>query len=142
MPRWHRLLKHFCNMAFLDDPKSSRFDQRLRDDLEKLFQNKDSADVTFILPDGKVHAHRSILIARVPVFEAMFLSGMKESQTNQVEILDSDVKSFEVFLQYIYCGKFPESRLRGKLIKGLLFLARKYDAPNLLDQCLPKFRQR
>ena len=110
--------------------------------MEKLFQNKDSADVTFSLPDGKVKAHKSILMTRIPVFEAMFSSGMKEAQTNEVEILDSDFKSFEVFLRFIYCGKLPETESDIQLAKNLIILAKKYDAPNLLDQCLPKFQQR
>ena len=124
------------------DNRRNDFRQRLCDDMEKLFQNKDSADVTFNIPDGKVRAHKSILMTRVPVFEAMFSSGMKESQTNEVEILDSDFKSFEVFLRFIYCGKLPETEFDIQLEKNLIILANKYDAPNLLDHCLPKFQQR
>ena len=128
-------------MAFLDCRKIN-FDRRLRDDMEKLFDNKDSADVTFNFPDGRVKAHKSILATRVPVFEAMFSSGMKETQTNDVEILDSDVKSFEAFLRFIYCGKLPEAELDTQLAQSLMILAKKYDAPNLLDLCLPRFQQR
>jgi hypothetical protein len=63
-------------------------------------------DVTFnIKPsstdkeDTKVSAHKLILCARSPVFEAMFAGGFVESN-NEVVIVDADPEPFKEMLRY------------------------------------------
>ena len=79
------------------------------DDFEALSNNLPS-DFTFIVKsiDKEFKVHKSVLSARSPVFTKMFLSDMKEAADNKVEIKDVEPSSFEMFLQFIYCGKIPE----------------------------------
>jgi len=45
-------------------------------DLEKLFKNQTGSDVCFIVEGKEIRAHKTILLARNPVFAAMVGSGM------------------------------------------------------------------
>ena len=108
--------------------------KKLTADFRGLFLFQVHSDVTFEFEDGgEVGAHKAILVARVPVFEKMFASGMKESQTSRVEIKDADARSFDDFLHFIYCGKVPESFHA----ENMLVLAVRYDMPELVEHCLP-----
>ena len=51
------------------------------------------------------HVHQAILIARSPVFEAMFTHDTKERQDCRVDIPDIPEETFQQKLRYIYGGK-------------------------------------
>lgn len=56
--------------------------------------------------DREFKAHRAVLMARSSVFSAMFLRETLEKQTGTVNITDCDPDSFELFLEFLYSGKF------------------------------------
>lgn len=60
----------------------------LSKDIEKLFNNRSGTDVCFLVAGKQFRAHKAILSARSPVFDAMFNSDMKETADNQVNVLD------------------------------------------------------
>jgi len=76
-------------------------------------------------------AHRFILSAQSPVFEAMFNSGMKESQTGSVRIDDVDSSTFKEFLDFLYTGMLPPSAIKEELFT----VADKYQVKSLMDIC-------
>lgn len=105
---------------------------RLSGDLEKLREASEFSDVT-ISVDGKVFpVHKSILAARSPVFDALFKSGLEESKSNAVDILDVEPGVMEVFLRYIYTGKCERI---DEMAAALLRMADKYDIKCLKDLC-------
>ena len=128
-------------MANQNEDPSNEIREWLLCSLEKLYHDRSNSDITIKLPDGQVQAHKSVLV-RVSVFEAMFASGLKESQTGTIEIVDSDVKSFDALLLFLYCGKLPANGFDLKLAKSLIILDKKYDVPHLLTLCLWKLRNR
>merc|ERR1712142_733927 len=111
---------------------------QLSSDLVKLYISEVNADVTFVFPDGEIKAHKAILSTRLPYFEKMFASGMKESLTNRVNMPEADKKSFDVFLRYIYGGLLP----RDFEVEPQLNFAKMYDVPGLITDCLPKLKER
>ena len=112
---------------------------KLSEDYEDLFLSKDHADVTFEFEGGhEVKAHKLILVTRVPLFQKMFSSGMKESQTNRVKIEDADTESFFDFLYFIYCGKLPVSPYRGNVFD----LSAKYDVLDLVRHCISTLKSK
>ena len=129
-------------MSTSDQDARRRFCEKFMADMAKLFLDKDSCDVTFELPDGVVRAHKSILTARVPVMEKMFGSGLEESKTNKVKIVDSDANSFDTFLRFVYSGELPDDAFHGKLARSLIVLANKYDVPDLVSHIKPKLKKR
>jgi len=89
------------------------------------------ADVEILVGDISFPAHRSILSSQSPVFEAMFGSGMKESQTGSVRIEDVDSDVFKDFLDYLYTGMLPPSVNNEELFS----VADKYQVATLMDHC-------
>ena len=102
-------------------------------DYEKLFISQHSSDVAFEISGEVIPAHKLILSARVPVFEAMFSSGMKEAKTGRIRIDDTDAASFKHLLRFIYCGKLPEDFK--ETVDSLLPIADKYGLQDLKDAC-------
>jgi len=103
----------------------------------ELFTSGDETDITFVFAYGEIRAHKQVLIERVPYFEKMFSSGMKESLTNRVDMPNVDMRSFDVFLRYIYGGHLPKSFD----VESQLSYADMYDVPDLAKDCHPQLHQ-
>jgi hypothetical protein len=75
-----------------------------------LFQTKKGADVTFVLNSKEILAHKSFLIGRSTVFEAMFIGPMASSDPHPIITLnnyDATTAEFEAFLEYLYTDHIP-----------------------------------
>jgi len=65
---------------------------RLARDYENLLSSGYCADVWFNVGSDEIPAHKIILCARVPYFEKMFGSGMKEASKNVINVSSTDSK--------------------------------------------------
>lgn len=95
--------------------------------------NEESTDISFSFPNAgkqKIDAHKTLLSALSPVFKAMFSGNWKES--TQVEILDAHFDEFNEFAQYFYTDEITVST---KNVGELLYLAKKYEIPDLVSAC-------
>jgi hypothetical protein len=81
----------------------------------------------------KVSAHRCILVARSPVFDAMFRSGMSET-SGIVEIDDIDVHVMKALLEFIYSDTI-DPKLLESYAELLLIAAAKYQVLGLVSIC-------
>lgn len=70
--------------------------------MRAMVNDDEFSDVTFLVEDTPVYAHRAILAQRCDHFAAMFRSGMRESVELIVPIPDISRKVFLVLLEYIY----------------------------------------
>jgi len=77
-------------------------------------------------------AHRAVLAAASPVFAAMLSSDMKESQAREIRIFDSDERSVQDTLEYIYTGTVGEGAGCGMVVLG-----HKYDIQGLVEYAAP-----
>ncbi|CAL1289177.1 unnamed protein product [Larinioides sclopetarius] len=80
-----------------------------------------------------IPAHKNILSARSPVFAAMFSNPMKESITNEVDIVDITSSVLRDMLTFIYTGKI--NNLTVTSAGDLLFVADKYQVQHLRTVC-------
>jgi len=71
-------------------------------DLEKLVNSTDFSDVVFIVEGKQIPSHKLILELRSEHFRVLFSSGLRESQSNKVEIVDCTVGVFLDLLKFIY----------------------------------------
>ncbi len=106
-------------------------------ELEGMFVNQTLCDVHFQFEDGQsVGAHIVIFSAGRPVFSAMFHSGLLESKSRIVVIIDHI--EFDVFRQlliYLYTGMTP--KVTEESITQLLFVASdKYGVEALKYECV------
>mmetsp|Transcript_11950 Transcript_11950/g.23713 ORF Transcript_11950/g.23713 Transcript_11950/m.23713 type:complete len:625 (-) Transcript_11950:467-2341(-) len=79
-------------------PVSSAYASQMR----ALVDDEEFSDVTFLVEDQPVYAHRAILAQRCDHFAAMFRSGMRESVEPTVPIVDISRDVFLLLLEYIY----------------------------------------
>ena len=73
-----------------------------RSDMRGLINNSSFSDFKFMVEGRPVHGHRGILAARCAHFQAMFRSGMRESQEREVVITGIRLPVFMALLEYIY----------------------------------------
>jgi hypothetical protein len=78
-------------------------------------------------------AHKTILIARSPVFFKMLATDMKESGMNLVEIEDFDSKTIREFLRFIY---YEEVEGLKDVAEDLVYAAEKYEVDGLKEICI------
>ncbi|XP_065214346.1 speckle-type POZ protein B-like [Planococcus citri] len=105
----------------------------LSDDLSQLLEDQEFCDVTLSVNGQQFKAYKGILSARCSVFKAMFKHGMKEANSNPVEITDIEPDVFRELLHYIYTGnvKITETAT----FVDLFVAADKYDLQNLKFLC-------
>lgn len=95
--------------------------------------NESSTDFKFLIGDESFSAHRFILSARSRVFAVMLESGMTESRTGQMRLVDDDPSTFRHLLEFLYTGMVPSIADREKLF----LLVDKYSVENLMALCRP-----
>nr|XP_015915668.2 speckle-type POZ protein B [Parasteatoda tepidariorum] len=105
----------------------------LQSDIRNLFSDKNFCDIKIRGNDGIVEAHKSILIARSPVFHAMFQQEMLETQTGIVDIPDADIDTLNFFVNFLYSDTLE--KIDYDRLKKLLILADKYEVRRLIEIC-------
>ncbi|KAK6183633.1 speckle-type POZ protein [Patella vulgata] len=105
---------------------------KLSTDLGALFERSLASDVVLCVNGKEFQAHKAILSARSPVFQAMFEHEMEESKQNRVEITDQDHEVMREMLRFTYTGKAPNL---DKMADELLAAADKYALDRLKVMC-------
>ena len=77
--------------------------------LEQLFGSLLHSDVTFVADGKELPAHKALVAAKSPVFDAMFKNQMKEQQTNRIEV-EEGAQIFEDFCASFTRGKQKRCR--------------------------------
>eukprot|EP01125_Pyxidicula_operculata_P014485 TRINITY_DN4825_c0_g1_i2.p1 TRINITY_DN4825_c0_g1~~TRINITY_DN4825_c0_g1_i2.p1 ORF type:complete len:314 (-),score=37.90 TRINITY_DN4825_c0_g1_i2:6-947(-) len=85
------------------EPKS-----HYKEQIRKLLEEKILSDVTFIVEDQRICAHKALLVARCERFKAMFTGSMKESYEKEIEISSHSAICFNIMLEYIYTDTLSE----------------------------------
>lgn len=104
-------------------------------DMKSLLGSREElSDVTlFVGPDKEVvKANKLFLMARSPVFRAMFQAGMKEQETNQVLVPDISPDVCKEMLTYMITDEAPNII---DMAEDLWHAANKYGLTNLQAQC-------
>ena len=104
-----------------------------------MFNNDLFSDVKFVVrkTDGEseskqvIPAHKFVLSISSPVFEAMFYGELAETR-DSIELPDCEYESLLELFRYMYSD---EVNLRGSNVMGVLYLAKKYIVPSLVDNC-------
>jgi len=106
----------------------------LAHDLNKLLLSSASSDVVFVVDGEEIPAHKLVLTTRLPYFEQLFSSGMREAVSNRVTIEDVDAATFKQLLRYVYCGQLPDDM--DKSPERFLPSAEKYDMKEIKVVCV------
>jgi speckle-type POZ protein len=87
----------------IEHPPTTNARRKLCEDLSSVLDEK-YTDFVFKVKNVNFAAHRVILGARSPVFDAMFQHDMLENRTNETEITDVTTAAFKALLRFIYTG--------------------------------------
>uniref|UniRef100_A0A914H5H2 Uncharacterized protein n=1 Tax=Globodera rostochiensis TaxID=31243 RepID=A0A914H5H2_GLORO len=98
--------------------------------IKHLLDTGNGADIHFLL----LPAHKLILSAASDVFEAMFPFDAQNREIKPVEVPDVEVGAFKAMLSFIYVDDV--SGLNGDNAIAVLYAAKKYDLPELINSCL------
>ncbi|XVF30730.1 hypothetical protein REPUB_Repub16aG0083700 [Reevesia pubescens] len=111
-----------------------------------LLENEEGSDITFNVFGEKFHAHKLVLAARSPVFEAEFSDRMEEDN-DEIVVTDMEPKVFKALLHFIYRDSLIDDEefvgassscmpsVSDTLASKLLAAADKYDLPRLRLMC-------
>lgn len=101
---------HILNVSKLEESEiTSHSVSHLLRDYSTLVNNPDSfPDVTFMVEQTPILAHKGILCARSHHFRAMFTSGYKESTSTIIHFPDWSKHAFIAMLEFIYTGSVKE----------------------------------
>ncbi|KAL3080367.1 hypothetical protein niasHT_032572 [Heterodera trifolii] len=113
--------------------------------MKHLLTTGEHPDVHFLVGDGDekeiLPAHKHILMNTSDVFEAMFRfdsqNGESENASTNcpvVEVPDIEPTTFKLMLKYIYVADLSE--LNGENAMAVLYAAKKYNIPALVDRSL------
>ncbi|KAL3122955.1 hypothetical protein niasHT_009733 [Heterodera trifolii] len=118
--------------------------QSVVDRMKHLLNTGEDADVYFLVGDGDgkelFSAHKLILKHASEVFAAMFRFDAKNEKAEfasanyPVEVTDVEAAAFKVMLSFIYTGDL--SGLNGDNAMAVLYAAKKYNIPDLVDASL------
>ncbi|XP_076353062.1 actin-binding protein IPP-like [Tachypleus tridentatus] len=100
--------------------------------LNKLRENRKFSDVIISVADEEFFAHRVVLAASSPYFEAMFSSGLAEQQDKRVEIQGISSSIFSELLKFIYSG---EIKIIQENVQDLLAAANMLEIPQVVSAC-------
>ncbi|XP_066373262.1 uncharacterized protein [Miscanthus floridulus] len=115
----------------------------LLDNLRRLLQEKQGADVTFKVRDEVFPAHKIILAMRPPVFSAEFFGPVAvaaESTSQCVTIEDMHPDVFRALLHFVYTDTMPamdelDAGERKEMLRHLLVAADRYAMERLKLMC-------
>ncbi|XP_044318534.1 BTB/POZ and MATH domain-containing protein 2-like [Triticum aestivum] len=111
--------------------------------LQRMLEDGKGADVTINVGGRAFRAHRCVLAARSPVFDAELFGPMKRKDAERVEVHDMDPAVFELLLHFIYTDSLPgDGEGCGVAVtQHLLVAADRYAVDKLKEACDVKLRR-
>jgi BTB/POZ domain len=105
---------------------------RVKSHMAKMYRDEIFTDVQINCADGKsIRAHKTVL-ARSPVFMAMFSSDMLENNSATVSTNVFDSRTMEALIKFIYTDEVANL---GEIDGNLMEAADFYDLPDLKEAC-------
>mmetsp|Transcript_5359 Transcript_5359/g.16717 ORF Transcript_5359/g.16717 Transcript_5359/m.16717 type:complete len:526 (-) Transcript_5359:145-1722(-) len=107
----------------------------LIENMRRLLNSPDFSDITFVVQDQKIFAHKAILVAQCEHFRAMFSGGrFAESSQTEIEIPQWSHAAFIAMLEWLYTGHTPRD-LSAAHLTEVLGLADHYTLDGLKHVC-------
>ncbi|XP_030057901.1 rho-related BTB domain-containing protein 2 isoform X1 [Microcaecilia unicolor] len=118
------------NEAFMNQEITKAFHVRRSNRVKECLAKGTFSDVTFVLDDGTISAHKPLLISSCDWMAAMFGGPFVESSTKEVAIPYTTKSSMRAVLEYLYTGQFTASPDLDAI--DLIILANRLCLPHLV----------
>ncbi|CAL5007376.1 unnamed protein product [Urochloa decumbens] len=118
------------------------------DDLGKLLESEEGADVTFEVNGEVFHAHEIVLAVRSPVFKEKLCGLARDSdEMKSITIEDVEPDVFKALLRFIYMDSLPsmdglDGEKNEEMVWCLLVAAEKYGMERMKLVCVDILRKR
>jgi speckle-type POZ protein len=115
--------------------------------LGRLLDRTVGTDVTFLVGGEAFPAHRAVLAARSPVFEAQLLGAMADARVPSITVQDMEPAAFRALLQYMYTDSLPADAELGDsdslvaMMQHLVAAADRYALDRLKTMCSLKLTE-
>lgn len=120
------------NESFMNEETMQHYSTYMKQNLEKhCVDGGMFADITFELDDGKMKAHRAMLVARCEVMRAMLNGNFAESHAQIICLPGVTEYTFHKLLCYLYTDEIPS--ISADKCLNLLELANRLCLPRLLN---------
>ncbi|KAH0561618.1 hypothetical protein KQX54_018115 [Cotesia glomerata] len=103
-------------------------------EIERFYNSEELSDVTIIVDQVRIPAHKVILAAHSEVFAKMLQSEMKEAKNNEINIEDLDPEIILEMLHYCYKGTLKTTN-NVQIVLQVLKVADIYQIIKLKDFC-------
>ncbi len=100
-PKLETTIKFLNNTEQFTDPNWSHHGFQKMEEIRRLGK---LCDITLIAQDAKFTAHRIVLAASIPYFNAMFLHDLAEARKDHITINSVDPSALEQIINYSYNG--------------------------------------
>ncbi|KAL7556435.1 hypothetical protein ACA910_020346 [Epithemia clementina (nom. ined.)] len=110
-----------------------------RQQMKTMVNEEEYSDVTFLIENEPIYAHRAILAQRCEPFGAMFRSGMRESVERVIPIPNVRRAVFLLLLEYLYTDTVVN--IDADVCVELYICADLYDLERLRDLCWAAVRR-
>ena len=108
-------------------------------DFKSMFDSGYASDIMLHVSGREFKAHRNILGSRSPYFKALFASSMRDSNSRDLKITDTEPDVFEQLLSWIYAGEVDNDALQVEhMLEHLLMSANLYECIGLKQLCESK----
>lgn len=98
----------------------------LAEHIGRLCLQPEYSDVTLVVEDVRLPAHRLVLASCSSYFRALLYGGMRESKQQEVTLQDTPLRAFQLLLRYIYTGQLKLAGLQECVVLEVLELAHQY----------------
>ncbi|XP_016841032.1 TD and POZ domain-containing protein 5 [Nasonia vitripennis] len=113
------------------------YSRKMADDFFNLLEDENFSDITIVVEQNEIRAHKAILAARSPVFASLIMENSSvancSGNSSTIEVKDVKPKIFKKLLQYIYTDKVDG--IDSTIAKDLLVAAITYDLKQLKATC-------
>ncbi len=114
----------------LEEPEQHQL--KLADYLGQFFDSGKMADITFIIGNRELKAHKLVLSARSSVFAEMFESS---SSPSRLKLEDTELNAFQDLLNFVYKDVMPNMEEAEDRTKKMLAIAERYKVPLFKIKC-------
>ncbi|XP_044584820.1 kelch-like protein 38 [Cotesia glomerata] len=120
-----------CEIFWKSTPTIS-LDNNLYNEMRKFYNSEELSDVTIIVDETKIPAHKVVLAAQSEVFAKMLQSEMKEAKDGEINIKDHDPEIILEMLHYCYRGA-TKARYNIEIALQMLEVANYYQIMKLKE---------
>lgn len=106
--------------------------ERMIRKMEQYVEKRQLCDVTLVVGNKRIPAHRLVLSAASDYFAAMFMNDVKEASMEEIRMKDVDPDAMVAIVNYAYTGKIP---LQEDTVESLLSTACLLQLSEVVEAC-------